>query len=219
MAYRLLLFDMDGTILNTLTDLTDSLNRALALCGLPPHSEKAVRSFVGDGIPKLVERGVPAGSDEEIVKAVLAAFHADYSRHCADRTQPYPGIPELLRRLRAAGYTLAVLSNKADYAVAELCRRYFPSLFDLAIGQREGVPKKPHPAGVERALRETGCPPNEAVLIGDSDVDVQTAKNARIDCFAVEWGFRDRPVLEAAGADRIFSSVAALEQALLPPKG
>lgn len=207
MNYKLAIFDMDGTILDTLEDLTDSLNYALAAEGLPCRSIDEVRRFVGNGILKLVERGVPEGSSAATVQAVMNRFVDYYKVHCGDKTHPYAGIPQLLNRLKQAGMLRAVVSNKADFAVQELCIQYFDGLFDLAIGEREGISKKPAPDSVYEVLRRLNngskC---GAVYIGDSDVDVQTAKNAGLPCIAVEWGFRDRAFLQSCGADVIVSN-------------
>lgn len=200
MRYELAVFDLDGTILDTLADLSASLNHALTACGCPARTLDEARRFVGNGIHKLVERGVPAGTDEAGVEAVFAAFKAHYALHSRDATRPYDGIPELLRRLRTDGVKLAVVSNKVDGAVGELCRYYYPGLFDAAVGEREGVRRKPAPDAVFQVLKELAVPADRAVYIGDSDVDVQTAKNAGLPVISVTWGFRDEDFLRDHGA-------------------
>lgn len=210
MKYKLAIFDMDGTILNTLDDLADSTNYALRENSLPERTIGEVRSFVGNGIRKLIERAVPAGSDTAQIDRVHESFTAHYKVHCADKTRPYDGMIELLRDLRAAGCMTAVVSNKADYGVQTLCRDYFPGLFDMAVGEREGIRKKPSPDSVNEVLEKLGVPRAAAVYIGDSDVDIETAKNAGLDCIAVEWGFRDREFLMEHGAVRLVREPRAI---------
>ncbi len=215
MRYKLVIFDMDGTILNTLEDLTDSLNFTLETAGFPTRRIEEVRQFVGNGIQKLVERGVPQGADSDSVKRVYETFKAYYKLHCADKTRPYSGILELLCQLRNAGCKTAVVSNKADFAVQSLCTRYFDGLFDAAVGDRDGIRKKPAPDSVNEVLRQLGVARDDAVYIGDSDVDIETAQNACIDEIAVDWGFRDRTFLQSRGAKHIVSAPKALEALLI----
>lgn len=203
MKYKLAIFDMDGTILNTLDDLADSTNYALRGNGLPERTIEEVRRFVGNGIRKLIERAVPAGTEVSQIDRVHESFTAYYKVHCADRTRPYEGIIELVRDLRAAGCMTAVVSNKADYGVQTLCRDYFPGLFDMAVGEREGIRKKPSPDSVNEVLEKLSVARADAVYIGDSDVDIETAKNAGLDCISVEWGFRDREFLIEHGAGKL----------------
>ena len=206
MKYKLVIFDMDGTILNTLEDLADSINYALSQNGFPKRTIDEVRCFVGNGIRKLVERAVPCGTSESGMNQVHESFTAYYKVHCADKTRPYDGILALIRRLREAGCLTAVVSNKADYGVQELCRDYFPGLFDVAVGEREGIRKKPSPDAVLEVLSRLGIKQEEAVYVGDSDVDLATAENSGLDCIAVEWGFRGREFLAEHGAKVIVSS-------------
>ncbi|MCH5266975.1 MAG: HAD-IIIA family hydrolase [Lachnospiraceae bacterium] len=201
MRYKLVIFDMDGTILNTLDDLADSLNAVLEKHGYPMHSLGNVRDFVGNGIRKLIERAVPDGLSETEINKVHEDFLAYYQLHCAHKTKPYDGILELIRTLRSKGVRTAVVSNKADSAVQELCRQYFDGLFDIAIGEREGMKRKPAPDSVKYVLKEMQIAGEDAVYIGDSEVDVQTAKNAGLDSIIVLWGFRDKELLERHGAD------------------
>lgn len=198
--YKLAVFDMDGTILDTLEDLKDSTNFALEKCGYPTRSYDEVRRFVGNGIRKLIERAVPEGLTVEQIDRVHEVFTEHYKVHCADKTKAYDGIKPLLEKLRASGVKTAVVSNKADYGVQELCKDYFDGLFDYAVGEREGIRRKPAPDAVNEALRVLGIDKSEAVYIGDSDVDFETAKNAELPCISVLWGFRDEEFLREKGA-------------------
>lgn len=198
--YKLAVFDMDGTILDTLEDLKDSTNFALEKCGYPTRSYDEVRRFVGNGIRKLIERAVPEGLTVEQIDRVHEVFTEHYKVHCADTTKAYDGIKPLLEKLRASGVKTAVVSNKADYGVQELCKEYFDGLFDYAVGEREGIRRKPAPDAVNEALRFLGIDKSEAVYIGDSDVDFETAKNAELPCISVLWGFRDEEFLREKGA-------------------
>lgn len=200
MKYMIAIFDLDGTILNTLEDLADSTNYALKTCGYPERTMDEVRQFVGNGIRKLMERAVPEGTPVEEIDRVHETFTAHYKVHCADKTRPYDGIMELLQNLKKDGCKLAVVSNKADYGVQELCKQYFDGVFDFAVGEREGIRKKPAPDSVNEVLKTLGCSRDRAVYIGDSDVDIQTAANAQMDHIIVEWGFRDVQFLISQGA-------------------
>ena len=215
MKYRLALFDMDGTVLDTLQDLADSTNAVLKKHGFPTHDVEAVRQFVGNGAKLLIERAVPAGTDAQKTDTVLADFKDHYREHSADATKPYDGILEMLRTLRAAGVRTAVVSNKPDFAVRSLSEKYFGELFDRSIGDREGVRKKPAPDSVFEVMRELGVAPSEAVYIGDSDVDVQTAQNAGIDGIFVDWGFRSADVLRQSGAEVIVSTPDEITRKIL----
>lgn len=210
MKYDVVIFDMDGTILDTLEDLAAALNDALARNGLPRRTREEVRRFVGNGIRKLIERGVPAGTGASDIDEVQAAFNEYYRVHYADTTRPYAGIPELIRALRQGGCRTAVVSNKPDYGVQELCNKYFDGLFDFAVGERQGIRKKPAPDSVFEVLKKFRCAPEKAVYIGDSEVDVETARNAGVACVCVDWGYRDREFLVLSGADKIVSDVKAL---------
>lgn len=198
--YKLAVFDMDGTILDTLEDLKDSTNFALEKCGYPTRTYDEVRRFVGNGIRKLIERAVPAGLTVEEIDRVHEVFTEHYKVHCADKTKAYDGIKPLIEKLRANGIKTAVVSNKADYGVQELCKEYFDGLFDYAVGEKEGIRRKPAPDSVNEALRVLGVDKSEAVYIGDSDVDFETAKNAELPCISVLWGFRDEEFLREKGA-------------------
>lgn len=195
------IFDLDGTLLYTLTDLLDATNYGLRKTGLPERSLEEVRRFVGNGIQKLMERAVPQGTDEEVLTQALDAFRDYYALHCTDHTEPYDGVLDLVARLDEAGYRLAIVSNKVDSAVKDLNRTFFAEHIHVAIGEREGVRKKPAPDTVYEALKELGSKKEEAVYIGDSDVDLATAANAGLPCISVLWGFRDRSFLVGKGAE------------------
>lgn len=210
MKYQLAVFDLDGTILNTLEDLCDSVNHALRVSGFPERTLEEIRIFVGNGIRKLIDRAVPEGTAVEQADKVFSVFKEYYGEHCADKTKPYEGIPELLRELKNKGMKLAVLSNKADYAVKILCDKYFPGIFDAAYGARDGIEKKPSPSAVYGLLEELSVDKENAVYIGDSDVDIKTADNAGMDMMIVEWGFRDKRFLLQNGARNLVSSPAEI---------
>lgn len=215
MRYKLAIFDMDGTILNTIDDLAASLNFALEKCGYSARTTDEVLSFVGNGIGKLIERGVPQGCTPEETDKVFSVFMEHYAVHCADRTAPYSGITGLLENLRRNGCLTAVVSNKADSAVKELCERYFPGLFDYAVGERSGILRKPAPDSVNEVLDKLGTDRENAVYIGDSEVDIETAKNAGMDSIIVEWGFRKKDFLIEKGAETIVSSPGEIEDIIL----
>lgn len=215
MQYKLVIFDLDGTILDTLEDLAVSLNHVLTDAGLPPRTIDEVRQFVGNGIRKLIERAVPTGTETAVIDAVYAAFQADYQKGCTAHTRPYDGIVPLMQQLHAAGVKLAVVTNKADAPAQVLCRQFFPGLLDLAFGERAGVPRKPAPNAVHEVLCRLEIPANRAVFIGDSDVDIRTAENAGMDCIGVSWGFRGRTFLAMHGADRIADTAEELGRMLM----
>lgn len=208
MKYQLAIFDLDGTLLNTLEDLADSTNYIMRKFGYPERTLKEVRCFVGNGIRKLLERSAPVGTPAEEIDRMFEQFKEYYGAHCADKTKPYDGIMELLSDLKEQNIKLAVVSNKADYAVKALCEQYFCGYFDEAVGERTGIARKPAPDTVNEVLKNLQIEKSQAVYIGDSEVDVQTAQNAEMDCIAVDWGFRDREVLEEAGAETIVSTPA-----------
>ncbi len=212
--YKLVIFDLDGTILDTLDDLADSVNYALGQNGFPVRTKEEVRSFVGNGIRKLIERSVPEGTPEDKTDKVHKIFTDWYKEHCADKTRPYDGVIALLHALRNRGVKTAVVSNKADYAVKELCSKYFPRLLDEAVGERPGIARKPEPDAINELLQSFGVEKEEAVYVGDSEVDVKTADNAGIDCMAAGWGFRSKEVLEQAGAKVIAGDASWLKSYL-----
>ena len=201
---KLIVFDMDGTILDTLDDLKESLNVTFRKFGFPERTKEEVRRFVGNGIPKLIERAVPAGTEASVQEKVLKAFLEYYQVHCNDFTHAYEGIPELMEWLKEQGYLIAVASNKAAPAVGKLCDIYFDGLVDFAVGDLPGQEKKPAPDMVNRVLATLQIDKEEAVYIGDSEVDIATAGNAGLDCIVVTWGFRDRDLLDKNGG-RIFA--------------
>lgn len=205
LRYDAIIFDLDGTLLDTLDDLMNAVNYALTEMGFFTRSREEVQAFVGNGVAKLMERAVPYGTSPEDVARALDIFKAYYALHSRDKTAPYPGILETLEALRAKGCRLAVVSNKFDAAVKALAEDFFPGLMDLAAGENEagGVPKKPDATMVLQTLAALGVAPDRAVYVGDSDVDLQTAKNAGLPCISVTWGFRDREFLLAHGADTL----------------
>ena len=212
MKYDTYIFDLDGTLLDTLTDLAASVNYALRTHGMPEHSIDDVRRFVGNGVRKLMERAIPNGEANPDFEATFATFREHYMHHSLDTTQPYPGILEALAELKAKGCRLAVVSNKMMAATVELCRHFFPDTIEVAIGEHEaeGIRKKPAPDTVFAALRELGVNKSGAVYVGDSDVDVQTAANSGLPCISVLWGFRDRDFLIQHGAKTFISAPSEL---------
>ena len=200
-TYDTVVFDLDGRLLNTLEDLADAVNYALGEMGMPKRTIAEVREFVGNGVRRLMELSVPGGFDNPAFEETFAKFREYYGIHCNDKTRAYDGVVELLRGLKKDGYSLAIVSNKLDSAVKELNELYFVGIVEVAIGEREGVARKPAPDTVFAALRELGRAPETAVYVGDSDVDIMAAKNAGLPCISVLWGFRDRPFLEAHGAE------------------
>ena len=210
MKYRLLIFDLDGTILDTLEDLSDSQNYTLKQAGYPERTLAEARRFIGNGIRNLIIRGAPDGTPDETITELHKVFNAYYALHRADKTAPYPGIVPMLRQMKEQGRTLAVVSNKPHHAVGPLCEKYFEDLFDDTYGEQEGIPRKPAPDAVWSVMKQFGVSAEETVYIGDSEVDAQTAANAGVDCVLVDWGFRDREILERAAAKTIVSTPEAL---------
>ena len=203
MKYNTYIFDLDGTLLDTLADLAASCNYALRTHGMPEHSIDDVRRFVGNGVRKLMERAIPDGAANPDFEATFATFREYYMLHSLDTTKPYPGVPEVLAELKAHGCRLAVVSNKMMAATVELCHHFFPDTIEVAIGENEaaGIRKKPAPDTVFAALKELGVEKEYAVYVGDSDVDIATARNAGIPCISVLWGFRDSEFLLEHGAE------------------
>ena len=200
----LLLFDLDGTLLDTLQDLTDSVNHTLSLYGCPTRTLNEVRSFVGNGVKSLISRSLPSGDFP--VEQVLADYLAYYAQHNLDTTAPYAGIAQALEKLK--DYPIAIVSNKADRDVKPLCQKYFPGIY--ARGETADCPRKPAPDMLEQTMAQLGC--KKAIYIGDSEVDILTAKNAGIPCISVTWGFRTSGQLLHAGATHLCHSPAALPQ-------
>ncbi|MBE6249356.1 MAG: HAD family hydrolase [Prevotella sp.] len=199
--YNVYIFDLDGTLLDTLHDLASSVNYALQTHGMPTHSVDAIRGFVGNGVRLLMERAVPDGAQNPQFEAAFATFRQHYMQHSLDTTCPYPGIAEMLHQLKQRGCRLAVVSNKMMAATQDLVRHFFPEI-EVAIGEHEaeGIRKKPAPDTVFQALRQLGAGKEQAVYVGDSDVDLQTARNSGLPCISVLWGFRSRDFLLHHGA-------------------
>lgn len=214
MRYQTAIFDMDGTILETLEDMCASVNVTMDHVGYPRRTMDEVRRFVGNGAAKLIERCMPAGAEDPRYPAALEFYRAYYDAHAQIKTGPYPGIPELLNQLSREGVRLAVVSNKPDEAVRALTERYFPGVFPVAIGNRDGWATKPAPDSVYEAMRLLGARREGTVYVGDSDVDVDTARNAGLDSVIVTWGFRDEDFLRAHGAQHLAHNADELYEML-----
>ena len=212
MKYSTYIFDLDGTLLDTLGDLAASVNYALRTHGMLEHSIDDVRRFVGNGVRKLMERAIPDSTENPGFEATFATFRQHYMAHSLDTTKPYEGIPEALEALKAKGCHLAVVSNKMMAATQDLCRHFFPNTIEVAIGENEaeGIRKKPAPDTVFEALRQLGVGQKGAVYVGDSDVDIETARNSGLPCISVLWGFRDRDFLLQHGAKTFISAPSEL---------
>lgn len=208
MKHRGIIWDLDGTLLDTLEDLMDATNHALIVFGCPTRSKEEIRRFVGNGAELLICRALPGKPNDPDPMQVLACFREYYDAHCRGKTAPYPGIMELLRGLKEQGYAMAVVSNKPDSAVKILCDDHFPGLFCAVTGEVDGCPRKPAPDLVFRAVRALGLECGDCVYVGDSEVDVHTARNAAMDCISVVWGFRDRDFLREQGAEHLCQSPA-----------
>ncbi len=208
--YDTVIFDLDGTLLNTLDDLKNSVNFALEKYGFPKRSIDEIRSFVGNGVERLVMLSVPVGTDEATAGEVLAVFKAHYEKNSRVLTAPYDGIKDLLGELSRRGIKMAVVSNKFDAAVKELCSDFFGGLLAAAIGESDTVKRKPAPDSVFEALSQLGSRAECALYVGDSEVDVATAQNAGLFCVGVTWGFRSRALLEEKGADCIIERPSEL---------
>lgn len=195
-----IIFDLDGTLLNTLDDLTDSVNYVMGKYGLPAHTIEEVRSYVGNGAAKLIERAVPQGKENPSYEEMLAMYREHYALHCEDKAAPYEGIMELLSGLKQAGYRMAIVSNKPDRAVKQLNRKFFQAYVDEAVGESEEVKRKPAPDMVYQALAQLASRQSHAVYVGDSEVDIMTAAHVPMTCVSVTWGFRTKEQLLAAGA-------------------
>lgn len=214
MKYKLVIFDLDGTILNTLEDLYISVNFALLKNNLPQRSREEVRRFVGNGIRLLIERAVPEKTESELTEKVFFDFKEHYAVHSMDNTKPYEGIKDLLTYLKRQGVKTAVVSNKADFAVQKLVSLYFDGMFDFVLGEMEGTNKKPAPDMVYKAIEAVDVSAEYVVYIGDSEVDVETADNSSVDCIIVDWGFREREYLLSCGAKVLASCVSELSELL-----
>lgn len=199
---KIVIFDLDGTLLNTLDDLADSTNYALSKFGYPTRTIEEVRQFVGNGVAKLIERAIPDGKNNSNFEKCLSIFKENYAQNMYNKTAPYNGIIEMLSNLKSKGIKIAVVSNKFDLAVKELCKKYFEGFIDFAAGENEaqGINKKPAPDTVISVLTEFNFAPEDAIYVGDSDVDIMTAKNSKMPCISVTWGFRDKKFLLENGA-------------------
>lgn len=200
MPYQTAIFDLDGTLLDTLEDLYRAVNHALHSHGLPLRTRDEIKSFVGNGVELLVRRSLPVGYTEETASSVLSDFKTTYAAICKDNTKPYEGILPLLSSLRERVIRIAVVSNKFDAATKALCAEYFGELVEVAVGERADIRKKPAPDTVFEALTALGITADGAVYIGDSEVDIETAKNCGMDCISVTWGFKNRDFLLSNGA-------------------
>lgn len=206
MNYNTIIFDLDGTLLDTLDDLHDSLNDILILYGYEPRSIDEVRQFIGNGVRTLIRRAVPESCADEKVEVVLQQFKIHYKNNMQNKTKPFDGIMELLRTLNKMNYSIAIVSNKYDLAVKELAKTYFGDLISLAIGETNQLDRKPAPDCVFEVIKKTGTNIDRTILIGDSETDILTAKNAGIPCVGVTWGYRSRKTLEEEGADYIIDT-------------
>ena len=215
MSYKAVLFDMDGTVLNTLEDLTDSVNYSLSRFSLPEVSTSCVRKNLGHGAKYLISHCVPEDCSPDKATQVLAFYKPWYDSHCRIKSAPYPGMADLMRELSEAGILLAVVSNKPDTPVQELAKAFFPGLLGCAVGEREGIRTKPHPDALLDAVVKLGVPLEQCVYVGDSEVDIETARNAGMDEIAVAWGFRDKEELLEAGAEVLVCRMQELKERLL----
>lgn len=210
MKYELAIFDLDGTVLNTLDDLADSCNYVLKKFNLPLHTYEEIRFMVGNGIPKLIERAIPQGKNNPQYQKILETYIEYYKNHCTEKTAPYNGITDIFVQMKELGIKLAVNTNKVLIAAQNLCNRYFPNVFDFICGSTPEFPVKPAPNGVQKILSELCIKKEKAVYIGDSDVDIQTGKNAGIDVISVAWGFRGEKFLKEHNAMCIVKNVNEL---------
>lgn len=213
--YTCAVFDLDGTILDTLDDLTCAVNHAMETAGKPVHSREAVRRMVGNGVRSLITRALGEGASDEAIDSALADFRAYYAAHIDVYTREYAGVTAMLRRLRDAGIKTCVCSNKYNAAVQDLIARHFPGLFDAVIGEGGDIPRKPDPTGAKHVMAIAKADPAHTCYIGDSKVDWQTARNAGLDCILVTWGFADRDALENMQPEALCDTMAHLEQAIL----
>ena len=215
MKYRLVIFDLDGTVLDTLQDLANAVNHAMQQHSFPTHSVENVRIMVGNGVANLIRRAVPAGTSEEEIAQTLADFKAFYRDHVNVCTRPYPGILNMLAALKNAGVKVGINSNKYDAALQSLCRIHFDGLYDYAVGESEVTPRKPDPTAAKRIMKAMGVKPDESIYIGDSNVDLNTAANAGIDSAWVSWGFRKRDEMEGCEITTAFNTAEELQAFLL----
>ena len=214
MHYTSVLFDLDGTLLDTLGDLTAAMNRTLTRHGLPERTRQQMRTALGNGARRLMELSVPAGTDGALFETLLAEYNADYAAHCRIETAPYPGVDALLRQLHAQGRKLAIVSNKPDEAVRALRAEFFADTVPIAVGETAAIRRKPTPDMLLAAMAQLGADPASTVYVGDSEVDIATARAAGLPCISVLWGFRDRDVLEQAGAQQFAADAGELARLL-----
>lgn len=215
MTYKAAIFDLDGTLLNTIEDLNASVNYALRTNGFPEVTIEETTANVGNGVRQLVHRSLPMGTPEDVEEQVLDTFKAHYSRNFCQKTAPYEGVTQMLHAISAAGMYRAVVSNKPDAAVQRLVAEFFPGLFNAVAGERDGVRRKPAPDTVNEVMSALGVTPDECVYVGDSEVDVETAANAKTACVCVSWGYRSAAALKAAGAKAIVDTTEQLADTLL----
>ena len=214
--YQTVIFDLDGTLLDTLEDLADAGNWVCRNNGWPEHTLEEFKMMVGHGIPNLVERFSPADCRSPLLLLnTLAQFSEYYGQHNLDKTRPYPGISEMLDTLRKSGVQMAVYSNKADEFSRAIVEHFFPGVFDLIRGKLPGVPVKPDPTGVRTVLKELGASPSRTLFVGDSDVDIHTAHNGQMMACGVTWGFRSREELVQAGAEHLADMPGDLQPLIL----
>ncbi|MBQ0020403.1 MAG: HAD-IIIA family hydrolase [Bacteroidales bacterium] len=200
MKYKAIIFDLDGTLTDTIVDLKESTNYALREMGWPERTLEEIKQFVGNGVRRLMEQATPSNINELEFEECFAIFQEHYIDHCQDHTDLYPGIKELLETLKEKGYKMAIVSNKMQAGVNELQKRFFKGIIDVAIGEKRGVRRKPFPDMVNIALEKLEVKAEETIYVGDSEVDMATARNAGIPCISVLWGFRDRDFLREIGA-------------------
>lgn len=215
MKYKLVIFDLDGTVLDTIGDLANAVNAALEMHSFPTHTVEQVRKMVGNGVANLISRATPEGTSNEKCAEVLADFKAYYREHVNDITKPYDGILALLKALKDAGVKVGINSNKFDAALQNLCRIHFDGLYDYAVGESEVTPKKPDPTAARRIMEAMGAAPEETIYIGDSNVDLNTAANAGIDSAWVSWGFRRLDEMEGCTITNAFDTAEELQAFLL----
>lgn len=203
MAIKTVIFDLDGTLLYSLEDLKDSVNFVMKKHGFREYTIDEVREAIGNGVRLLMERILPKDIDKNLFEECLSEFKENYSKNMYNKTKPYDGVLDMLKGLREEGYKIAVLSNKFDSAVKELSNKYFGELVDLAVGQKEGVKEKPSPLGIQEIAKELDTDVETCIMVGDSEVDIQTANNAGIDCISVTWGYKNIDFLYDNGATKL----------------
>ena len=206
MTINTIIFDLDGTLLYTIEDLTDSTNFALKHFGYPQRTLNEIKHFVGNGVRLLIERAIPNGKDNPNIEECLNIFKRHYSENMYNKTKPFDGIIDMLKDMKNKGYKTAVVSNKFDSAVKKLCKKYFNGLIDSAIGQKEDIEKKPAPDSVIEVMKELNVTKDECIYVGDSEVDIQTAENAGIPCLSVTWGYKNIDFLYQNGAETLIYS-------------